>query len=885
MGSHTENSGIEGNYNWLLLAYEKVLLSLPEKKEFYMVPPQPQPYFILVVENRPDEFNAIELVFGNQGYCFYYATTPEQARQQLSTTDLDLIIIDTMMSGGISLCHEIKTHPHWQHLPILMVADQGEFQYLALAQQAQMEDFITTPFCELELQVRVASLLEVKRQKDQLQLLLESREVELASRLEAESASTQAHEQLKAVIDAVPGFVSWIDSDLRYQGVNQRLAEAFNLTPEAFVGQPLGFSDRRQEFADCIRNFMENSAQSNLQTFTNINLQGVEKYFLIIAQKYDRDQCAVTVGIDLTPTRQAEKQLQVVTKQLKTLVRTLKSGVLVQDRDGNVILPNQEFCNLFFLHEFPDDLIGWSNLKLEQCYQKLFNHPQQLQKRNQELLMSQSPINNEEWTLRDGRFLERDYAPILIEGSCQGHLWVYRDITERKYCQLDLESKVQERTRQIENMIYFNVLTGLPNRGYLLEIIRRQLNQKQKFALLCFDCDEFQGINNCFGYDVGDSLLLAIRDRVKSCLGANDVLAHLEEDNFCVFVPNIEAKSQVERLRDIIFDSCTHPFWVEDQEIYINISMGIVYSETSDISAILALRQARTASYWAKNQGKARSRFFQEEMFQATNRKLQLARDLRRSIENDEFLVYYQPIIDLRPHCVSGFEALIRWQHPQEGLISPSEFIPFLEETGLIIPVGMIVLEKACLQLKQFQSYGFSNLKISVNLSAVQFTNPNLLAEIESILDKTKIDPSCLKLEITESVVMENPDTTVNLLREFRSRGIQLSLDDFGTGYSSLSYLQQFPVDSLKIDRAFVNLLDAAEQNIEIIRAIIYLGQVLGMTITAEGMETLSQVKTLRKLGCEQGQGYFFAKPMAAEAVLPYLYHFGKVGLHTEALL
>ncbi|MFP4252960.1 MAG: EAL domain-containing protein [Halothece sp.] len=828
-----------------------------------MKPSETQPSSILVVNNRPHDFDGIEIALSHQGYLFYYATTLDQARQKLNANHLDLIIINAMMQGGISLCGEIKAHSNWQHLPILMVAAQGESQYLAPCQQAGMDDFITTPFCDLELQVRVASLLEVKMQKDQLRLLLANRE--------AESALAQLNEQLQAMIDAVPGFVSWLGNDLRYRGVNQRLAQAFNLSPEAFVGQPLGFTDNSQEFTDFIRDFIQDSTQSSIQNFTDVNIQGVEKHFLIIAQKYDQGQSVVTVGIDITPTRQAEKQLQVVNTQLKTLVTTLKSGVLVQDKHWNIILVNQEFCNFFFVNKSPDDLIGWSYPELEEVYEKSFNKAEQFRQRNQELLSNQSPINNEEWTLRDGRFLARDYAPIIIDGSCQGHLWVYRDITEQKQCQIDLKTQVQDRTRQIENMIYFHAMTGLPSRGYLLQTIRQQLNDKKNFALLCFDCNEFQVINNCFGYEVGDALLLAIRDRVTYCLGANDVLAHLEEDNFCILARNIETKSKVERLRDIIFDSFTNPFLVEDQEIYVSISMGIVDCNTYNTSAILALRQARTALYWAKKQGKGQSLFFQEEMFQATGRKLQLVRDLRHGIRNDEFLVYYQPIIDLKHHRVSGLEALIRWQHPQEGLISPGEFIPCLEETGLIIPVGMIVLEKACTHLKTLQDYGFSDLTMSVNLSAVQFTNPNLLADIDWVLNQTQIDPTCLKLEITESVVMDNPDTTVNLLTAFRSRGIQLSIDDFGTGYSSLSYLQQFPVDTLKIDRAFVNLLDTGEQNVEIIRAIVYLGQVLGMTITAEGIEINSHLETLRELGCEYGQGYFFAKPMPAEAVFSYL--------------
>ena len=439
-----------------------------------------------------------------------------------------------------------------------------------------------------------------------------------------------------------------------------------------------------------------------------------------------------------------------------------------------------------------------------------------------------------------------------------------------------LEQKVKERTAKLEQIINYHSLTHLPSRFALLQHLETITNKNQPFALLYLDCDDFHVLNNCYGNEIGDQILLAIRDRLTLFLGANDFLAHFGEDQFCVVTAYpILTEDWVQRMIDKIFDTFTSAFFVEDQEIYLSISMGVVYEkEVKTTDAETILKNGKIALNWAKQEGKNNYQLFQPEMKAVIAKKLQLATDLRQALIKDEFQVYYQPIVNLTNHSIQGFEALIRWQNPEKGLVSPATFIPCLEESGLIISVGMVVLEKACRQFKVWEEKGFQNLQVSVNLSPLQFKSETLLTDIESVLEKTGLSPSQLKLEITETLTVENPKQTIDVIKALQQRGIEISIDDFGTGYSSLSYLRQFPVNNLKIDRAFVNLLEKDESNIEIIRAIVQLGKALKMSITAEGIELASQLTQLQQIGCEYAQGYYFAKPMSAEDAYKYLCDF-----------
>ncbi|VXD22327.1 Two-component response regulator [Planktothrix serta PCC 8927] len=444
-----------------------------------------------------------------------------------------------------------------------------------------------------------------------------------------------------------------------------------------------------------------------------------------------------------------------------------------------------------------------------------------------------------------------------------------------------LEQEIAEHHKTQKRLLHMashDALTSLPNRVLFMNRLIQALQRTQEepnyqFGVLFLDCDRFKVVNDSLGHFAGDRLLIAIARRLKTHLTSTDMLARFGGDEFTILLENIKDSEDAIRLAQKIQTAMSWPFQFDDQELFINASIGIVVGNQTYQEPEHLLRDADIAMYQAKAQGKARYQIFDTQMHHHAQQRLELDTDLRRALHREEFLLYYQPIISLATGRINGFEALLRWSHPQKGLISPGEFIPAAEETGLIIPIGLWVLKEACQQLKAWQNQALFKhpIKMSVNLSVKQFSQVNLIQNIDKIILQTQLNSSYLKLEITESAIMENPESATELLQQLRDREIQLSIDDFGTGYSSLSYLHRFPLHNLKIDRSFIHRISETRQNLEIIQAIITLAHHLNMTITAEGVETAEQLSLLRSLGCEEGQGYYFARPLepnAAQALL-----------------
>jgi len=431
-----------------------------------------------------------------------------------------------------------------------------------------------------------------------------------------------------------------------------------------------------------------------------------------------------------------------------------------------------------------------------------------------------------------------------------------------------LEKTVEQRTVDLQNMIFQDIVTHLPSRMFLLQQIAATLQAGElSFAVVYIDCDQFKLVNGAFGYAVGNQLLKAIADRLNQHLRAGDLLARIGEDEFCFLLNQIDVQhldQAIEPFIQKILQSFNTPFMVSGCEIFISACIGIAVGHSLDQKPEELLQDADTAMYKAKLKGKGSYQIFDRQMYVATLNRLTLENDLQRAIKQQEFVTYYQPIINLATEKISGFEALVRWQHPDRGLVSPAEFIPCMEETGLIVPVGIMILKQACQQLKAWHDQGWTELTMSVNLSVRQFACPTLLEDIDQVLSETAINPNTLKLEITESAIMDNAQTAIAILEQLRSRHIQISIDDFGTGYSSLGYLHRFPVDNLKIDRSFVSQIQSDKRKYQVVDTIVSLSKQLQLSIIAEGIETTEQLQWLQQVGCEFGQGYLFSKPLPA---------------------
>ncbi len=466
----------------------------------------------------------------------------------------------------------------------------------------------------------------------------------------------------------------------------------------------------------------------------------------------------------------------------------------------------------------------------------------------------------------DGRVLwvEANTTNVEEQGQVIGRLVVARDITDRR--------QVEEQVRE---MAFQDALTGLPNRRLFLDRLNLAISQarrkQQLLAVLLLDLDQFKVVNDSLGHATGDLLLQRVAERLKACIRSGDTVARLGGDEFTILLPELSAVDDVPRIAQKLVDAFGQSFQLEGQEFAITTSLGISLYPADGTDGETLLKNADSAMYRAKEQGGNTHQFCTPAMRARASERLTLERGLRKALERDEFVVYYQPQVSLRDGRIFGVETLIRWRHPDKGLIPPAAFIPVAEETGLIVRLGQWVLQSACAQAKSWRDRGYPPLRVAVNLSARQFRQQDLVPQVLDILTQTGLAPTWLDLEITESLAMYNVEATITALRAFAGSGIEISMDDFGTGHSSLGYLKQFPLDTLKIDRTFVSGIDRSGQDAAIVKAILTMAHGLNIKVIAEGVETDKQLTFLRQHGCEGIQGYLFSPAVPAEVLEGYL--------------
>ncbi|MEG4839751.1 EAL domain-containing protein [Microcoleus sp. B9-D4] len=465
-------------------------------------------------------------------------------------------------------------------------------------------------------------------------------------------------------------------------------------------------------------------------------------------------------------------------------------------------------------------------------------------------------------------FISKPVNRLELTARVRSMLRIHRQYQQLVSFNARLEATVQQRTAELQTMIFQDALTRLPSRTFLLQKLAEVLQAgESSFAVVYLDCDRFKLVNGSFGYAIGNQLLIAITERLQHLLRPGDVLARMGEDEFCFLLHHIDDAIALEPFIQAILRGFDTSFVVADCELFMTACIGIALGSSVYQQPEEPLQDADTAMYKAKLRGKGCYQIFDRQMSLAMLNRLTLENDLQRALEHQDFVTYYQPIVNLQTQKIVGFEALVRWQHPDRDMVLPGEFIPCMEETGLIVPVGMLVLKQACQQLRAWHQRGWTQLTMSVNLSVRQFTCPTLLADIDRVLAETAVNPAHLKLEITESAIVDNAQKAIALTEQLRSRQIQISIDDFGTGYSSLGYLHCFPVDNLKIDRSFVNQIQAGNRNYQVVKTIITLSNQLELSVIAEGIETTQQLQCLQQLGCEFGQGYLFFPPLAGAEI------------------
>ncbi|HYF47801.1 MAG TPA: EAL domain-containing protein [Planctomycetota bacterium] len=562
---------------------------------------------------------------------------------------------------------------------------------------------------------------------------------------------------------------------------------------------------------------------------------------------------------DVTQRHRAAEALRKSELKYRTLLENMNEGLVIVDEKGNTQLVNDRFC----------EMVGYTREELLGTHESMLMAREEDRELLAKMSQSRSGGGRDQYELqlkaKSGKILWVlvSGSPVYDEnGRVVGSMGIQTDITQRK----NVEA-------QLSHDAFHDALTGLPNRVLFMDRLAQTLERRRRhsdkfFAVLFLDLDRFKVINDSLGHQAGDELLKEISRRLQRSVRMEDTVARMGGDEFTVILDSIHSVGEAMQVADRIQQDISTPHTIQNTKVFTTASIGIALCVGGERSADQLLRDADTAMYRAKTRGKARFEIFNNTMHTGVMAQLQLESDLRCALERNELRVVYQPLIDLKTGTIHGFEALLRWQHGTIGMVSPAEFIPLAEETGVILPIGKWVLQQACAQVRRWRTE-ISNcpkLMMSVNLSSKQFSQAGLVQQLAEILDETGLEASQLKLEITESVIMENARTTTSLLEQMRALGVELAIDDFGTGYSSLSYLHRLPIDALKIDRSFVKEMHGdAQKRAEIVGTIVTLAHNLNMNVIAEGIETKPQLEELRRLGCGYGQGYLFAKPLSPE--------------------
>jgi diguanylate cyclase (GGDEF)-like protein/PAS domain S-box-containing protein len=562
---------------------------------------------------------------------------------------------------------------------------------------------------------------------------------------------------------------------------------------------------------------------------------------------------------DVTEREIAEEAILIEREFLRGIIDTDPNLIFVKNEEGAFSLANNALAECF--GTTVEDLIGKRDTDFTPTSEQAATYAtadRQVLDSSDERFIAEEQILNASGEIR---WLQTVKRPIFIPGSTERHvLGISTDITARKLFE-----------QQLAHTAFHDPLTKLPNRALFMERLRHSLNraqrQKKPVAAVFLDLDGFKLINDSLGHDAGDALLISVADRITSCVRPGDTVARLGGDEFTVLLEDLDDEGEVVGIVERIAEVLRGSVHIAGREISTSASLGVAFSHGEYTSPDAFLRDADTAMYEAKVSGKAHSVVFDLSMNTRATERLEIESGMQQALDRGEFTLHYQPIMHLESGKLSGVEALVRWNHPTMGLIPPIKFIPVAEQTGLIVPLGRWVLEEACSHMKHLNAEhpDSPDLTVSVNLSMIQLQQNDIVEQVKEVLKSTGLDARHLKLEITESVMMHDPDHTIPQLKALEELGIRLAVDDFGTGYSSLGYLSTLPLDTLKIDRTFVDKMENSSADTAIVQAIITLAKTLNLNITCEGVETQAQYSHLHALGCDHAQGYYFAHPLTSE--------------------
>lgn len=667
----------------------------------------------------------------------------------------------------------------------------------------------------------------------------------------------QAAIPYRHVFASIPAPVIMLDEEGHFAYANKA---AYNILPECIPKEPTAACTPPQWLADQINLFQ--SCNLDEHTFEHCLLRaGSERYIQFMLTRLSeggrQDGILITLH-DISNHKLTEQALRVSEERYRMLVDHQSDLVVKIDTEGRLQFASPSFCMAFGIDE--EELLGrelcpiinkGGPTVLKDALQRLDCHPKSCY----------HEINSQ--TLDGKRWFGWAMKGVTDEkGRIIAVVGIGRDVTERKKAE-----------QEITKLAHYDTLTGLPNRSLLYDRLSQALTKRTTTmaAVLFIDLDRFKQVNDVFGHQVGDQLLQEASRRLKTCVRSSDTVARLGGDEFVVLLPEILKCSQAGAIASKITSAMSHPFCLDGHELHSGASIGVALYPADGADVDTLLKHADIAMYQAKEAGRGQFKFYSPDHNQKMLERMSLESALRQALERDELFLHYQPQIDCQTGIVSGVEALVRWQHPQLGLLLPSRFIAVAEETGLIFQLGELVLRTACKQARLWHKAGYTSLQVAINLSPRQFQQHSLIPNIDQILEETGCNPEMLELELTETTLMENSENATTLLKALKRRGFKLAIDDFGTGYSSLSHLKHFPIDRLKIDRSFICDLNRKREDSAIVEAIIAMAHSLGMQVVAEGIEHVEQYNTLQKWGCETFQGFYFSRPISADQTTDFI--------------
>ncbi len=544
-----------------------------------------------------------------------------------------------------------------------------------------------------------------------------------------------------------------------------------------------------------------------------------------------------------------------------TIFNGVEEGIMITDRDSRIIRVNTAF-------EF---VTGYSEKEVLHQRPSILNsgiHDRAFYEKMWKTVFDKGQWSGEIWNRRKTGDIYPEWLTITAikddRGSITNYCGIFEDLSEQKMTEKELERRKLT-----------DILTGVSNRYAFLErmeaLLQSSTHHKYHHALLFFDLDRFKQVNETLGHEVGDRLLIEVTERLQGILKNKDILARYGGDEFIVTATNVHNVQEVARIAEKITTLLSEPFYIEGQQVYISTSIGVSLYPEDGQTANTLIKKADQAMYYAKQNGRNQFAFYFDDLQVDSKRVLLLDNELRHAIRQKDFELYFQPKVDIKKNEISSVEALVRWNNDKLGFVSPAEFIPYAEETGLIIPISEIVIEKACEAHQLLKQRGEENINIAINISSIHFHRQNFIESIKHTFELYNCSPNFFELELTERTVMTNERDTIQKLIELKMMGFKLSIDDFGTGYSSLSYLVQFPLNYLKIDRSFIQSITSIADNEAVVDAIIQMAHRLHMKVIAEGVEQKEQVKLLQQMGCDMIQGYYYSKPLPILALVDFI--------------